>query len=86
MPVDKHTLGPWALRGFQIRADNGAGAHVATYQISRADGRLLAAAPELFELAQRLVAAEDAEEFGDRAWEIVHDARALIARVRTGAR
>jgi hypothetical protein len=55
----KHTPGPWALRGHQIRADDGVGAHVATYQIDRADGRLIAAAPELLTLARRLVAAAE---------------------------
>jgi hypothetical protein len=44
------TPGPWALRGVQIRADNGKGAHVGTYQISRDDGALMAAAPELLSM------------------------------------
>lgn len=40
----------WALRGYQIRAASGLGYHVATYQADRADGLLLAAAPELLEM------------------------------------
>ena len=44
------TPGPWGLRGHQIRADGGTGQHVATYQISADDGRLIAAAPELLEM------------------------------------
>jgi hypothetical protein len=44
------TPGPWALRGYQVRADNGQGKHVATYQTSEADGRVLAASRELLDL------------------------------------
>ncbi len=40
----------WALRGYQIRDHNGLGRHIATYQTCEADGRLLAAAPELLDL------------------------------------
>lgn len=46
----KRTPGPWKLRGTQVRADSGKGAHVATYQISVADGLLIAAAPELLSM------------------------------------
>lgn len=46
------TPGPWALRGFQIRSDNGQGAHVGTYQISVSDGLLMAAAPEMVALLE----------------------------------
>ena len=51
----KATPGPWGLRGYQIRADGGRGAHVATYQISQADGEMLAAAPEMTEVLERLL-------------------------------
>lgn len=44
------TPGPWTLRGVQIRANGGRGQHVATYQISQADGQLIAAAPDLLEM------------------------------------
>ena len=44
------TPGPWALRGYQVRANNGQGMHVATYQTSEADGRVLAASRELLDL------------------------------------
>lgn len=40
----------WALRGYQIRADNGLGAHVATYQRDKIEGELMAAAPTLLRL------------------------------------
>jgi len=49
------TPGPWALRGSQIRAENGTGAHVATYQISRDDGLLIAAAPKLLDALEHLL-------------------------------
>ncbi len=48
--MSKHTPGPWGLRGYQIRADGGHGAHVATYQVSAADGALIASAPELLRM------------------------------------
>jgi hypothetical protein len=37
----------WGLRGVQIRAAGGVGAHVATYMTNRDDGLLLAAAPRM---------------------------------------
>lgn len=49
------TPGPWGLRGHQIRANEGRGATVATYAISRADGILLAAAPELVAALERVL-------------------------------
>lgn len=49
------TPGPWGLRGAQIRAEDGRGMHVATYQVSRADGLLLAAAPVLLEMVLRAI-------------------------------
>lgn len=51
--MKRHTPGPWGLRGVQIRADGGRGQHVATYQVSRDDGELIAAAPELLELLEQ---------------------------------
>lgn len=39
----------WALRGCQIRVES-TGQHVATYQICRDDGLLLAASPELLRM------------------------------------
>lgn len=54
------TPGPWALRGYQVRANNGQGMHVATYQTSEADGRVLAASRELLDLL--LMAAENRVE------------------------
>lgn len=40
----------WALRGCQIRADDGRGPHVGTYQRERIEGVLMAAAPELLDM------------------------------------
>lgn len=54
------TAGPWALRGYQVRANNGQGMHVATYQTSEADGRCLAASRELLDLL--LMGAEERYE------------------------
>lgn len=40
----------WAIRGYQVRDDDGHGRHIATWQTCEADGRLLAAAPELLDM------------------------------------
>jgi hypothetical protein len=48
MSDDKTTPGPWALRGYQIRAGNGLGQHIATVQTSTVDGHRLAAAQDLY--------------------------------------
>lgn len=53
--MSARTPGPWALRGYQIRADNGKGAHVGTYQISKADGELMAAAPMMAAALEELL-------------------------------
>ena len=45
----------WALRGYQIRADNGAGQHIATYMTGKEDGLLLAAAPDLRDALRALL-------------------------------
>lgn len=45
--MSAQTPGPWGLRGYQIRADEGAGQHVGTYVTNKADGVLMANAPEL---------------------------------------
>lgn len=54
----EHTPGPWGLRGVQIRANDGRGQHVATYQIGRADGLLIAAAPRMLAVLQDIAASE----------------------------
>jgi hypothetical protein len=51
----------WSVRGYQIRDDIGLGRHIATWQTCEADGRLLAAAPELLDM---LVQACDAVDGG----------------------
>ena len=56
------TPGPWRLRGYQIRAAAGHGAHVATYQINRDDGLLIAAAPDLLDMLTEACATLDAAE------------------------
>lgn len=80
--MSAHTPGPWALRGYQIRAENGLGKHVATYQVGEADGRLIAAAPELLEALKEVAAGRldhehGLDDFHDRARAI---ARAAIAK------
>jgi hypothetical protein len=49
------TPGPWALRGRQIRAEDGLGKHVADYMVDAEDGHLLAAAPELEDSLRSIV-------------------------------
>jgi len=58
----KNTPGPWGLRGVQIRADGGQGPHVGTYRITRSDGVLMAAAPELLEMLLEACDSLDAAE------------------------
>lgn len=69
----------WALRGTQIRDDDGRGQHVATYMRSVEDGRLLAAAPELLELLL-----ETCDEADRHAVDFVGEGRQpyFVARVR----
>ena len=56
------TPGHWGLRGYQVRADDGRGKYVANYMIVKADGRALAAVPELLELLDNACASLDAAE------------------------
>lgn len=68
------TPGPWGLRGRQIHADSGRGAHVATHQISAEDGRLIAAAPELLDMVLTLCCMIDeaiASDYRDRLAELL---------------
>lgn len=81
-----HTPGPWALRGHQIRADNGLGVHVATYQIAVADGHLIAAAPDLRDALQDLLACEpDVIAPIGKLWDAVVKARAALRKADGGA-
>lgn len=74
------TPGPWGLRGSQIRAEGGNGAHVATYQIDRDDGFLIAAAPAMFAALKRLLATQPEVMFpGGKLWEACEEAREAIA-------
>lgn len=41
------SMGPWGLRGYQIRANGGLGPHVATCQVTTTDGYAIAAVPDL---------------------------------------
>lgn len=73
------TPGPWGLRGSQIRAAGGTGAHVATYQISRDDGFLIAAAPALFDALRRLLACQPNPMFpGGKLHDACVDARQAL--------
>jgi len=45
----------WALRGYQIRDDDGRGQHVATYMRTAAEGHLMAAAPELLAACEHML-------------------------------
>jgi RNA:NAD 2'-phosphotransferase (TPT1/KptA family) len=69
----------WALRGHQIRAENGLGAHVATYQRSGAEGLLMAASPELLAM---LLEACDTLDACERASSTHGTADAIRERLR----
>lgn len=71
----KRTDGPWGLRGYQIRANGGHGAHVATYQISAADGIAIAAVPELLDFLDRACGALDMAERGSFSSSLADDIR-----------
>jgi len=58
------TPGPWALRGRQIRAENGIGKHVADYMVDAEDGRLIAEAPTLYLLLKAVVDAREQSKTG----------------------
>lgn len=58
--MSRRTPGRWALRGHQIRADEGRGQHVADYRTNVADGILLAAAPELLEMVLSAISCGEA--------------------------
>lgn len=72
------TPGPWGLRGCQIRADGGNGAHVATYQIDAEDGRLMAAAPELLEMLRLACDCLDAAERASSSHGTADEIRARL--------
>lgn len=58
--MSRRTPGCWALRGHQVRANEGRGQHVADYRTSVADGILLAAAPELLEMVLTAISCGEA--------------------------
>lgn len=78
----KRTPGPWAVRGYQIRADDGKGAHVATYQISIADGILIAAAPDMLRLLLDACSSLDACEKSSRSHITADRIREKLAELR----
>ena len=80
--MSRRTLGRWELRGVQIRADGGHGCHVGTYQRSRADGLIMAAAPELLEMLLNACASLDAAESGASSHGTANDIRARLAELR----
>jgi hypothetical protein len=80
--MSRRTPGPWALRGTQIRADNGRGAHVATYMINIADGLLLSAAPEMLEMLLGACSSLDASENCSKSHCTADYIRARLAELR----
>lgn len=79
--MSHRTPGPWGLRGHQIRAADGLGPTVAAYNISRADGILLAAAPELLEMLLGACSSLDAAEGSSRSHGTADDIRGKLARL-----
>lgn len=77
--LSHRTPGPWGLRGSQIRADGGRGAHVATYQVCRADGLLIAAAPDLLDMLLEACGSLDASESGASAHGTATEIRKRLA-------
>lgn len=79
-----HTPGPWIADGGRIREEilPGQGGHlIATInEVSpnEADSRLIAAAPELFEVLRRILSLE---EFERGYKEAIDEAEALISRI-----
>jgi hypothetical protein len=69
----------WGLRGCQIRDDNGTGAHVATYQRTREEGLLIAAAPDLYYALHAVLACLPRSVDGTLA-DAVRAGRAAIAK------
>ncbi len=85
--MSKRTPGPWALRGSQIRADDGKGAHVATYQTSIADGVLIAAAPAMLDLLLSACSSLDAAEGSAKSHgtaDIIREKLAAMKLIRLG--
>lgn len=75
------TPGPWGLRGVQIRAIAGLGRHIATYQISKEDGLLIASAPELIELLEKACDALDACERASASHSTADSIRVRVAEL-----
>lgn len=94
---DKHTPGPWAFRQDSrniVSTPDNQGRYVTIGQLSEslfitdpehaANARLIAAAPELLELARQIVLADEQRE-GDIPADIVAGAVAAIAKATGGA-
>jgi RNA:NAD 2'-phosphotransferase (TPT1/KptA family) len=79
--MNRRTPGRWALRGHQIRADEGRGQHIATYQTNMADGVIIAAAPELLDLLLRACATLDASERASQSHGTADDIRERLAHL-----
>lgn len=75
----RSTPGPWRLRGFQIRANGGVGTHVASYQLTEADGKLLAAAPTMLQFLLGACRSLDACESGSRSHCTADAIRRMLA-------
>lgn len=81
-----YTPGPWGLRGYQVRANGGQGAHVATYQITESDGSLIAAAPDLYEALEMLLKTLLLSVSTDDRARAVDTANAAIAKAQRAPR
>lgn len=79
------TPGPWGLRGYQIRADNGLGRHVASYMTDAEDGRVLAASRELLGACEALLGCfVEGSKLSDSLIREETDAiRAAVAKARS---
>lgn len=76
--MSRRTPGRWAIRGHQVRADEGRGQHVADYRTNVADELLLAAAPELLEMVLDAISRGEACG-GDEGY--ARDAKERLARL-----
>lgn len=72
----------WALRGYQVRDDDGLGRHIATWQTCEADGRLLAAAPELLDRLIQACDALDNVARGEATDSFANEIRARLVQLR----
>lgn len=77
------TAGPWGLRGKQIRAEGGTGRHVADYMVEVADGRVIAAAPEMLAILYQLIDIARHRPGPFALADLATEAEGLIKRIET---